>query len=114
MGYTMIFFCVNPVKWGDERIIFKSVAKVGGRLWGGGVEGPRGRTLRIFMILGTLLKLFVLRFFTCKVSTGLTEITDIKYLKQYIAPSQFSINVHDYDCNFGVSFRPYLHGRGSW
>lgn len=109
MGYTMIFFCVNPVKWGDERIIeIKSVAKVGGRLWG------VWKALRIFMILGTLLKLSVLRFFTCKVSTGLTEITDIKYLKQYVAPGQFSINVHDYDCNFGVSFRPHLHGRGSW
>lgn len=43
MGYTMIFFCMNPVKWGDEWIIeIKSVAKIGGRLWGGGVEGSRG------------------------------------------------------------------------
>lgn len=62
------------------------------------------------MILGTLLKLSVLRFFTCKVSTGLTEITDIKYLEQYIEPSQFSINGHDYDYHLGVSFRPHLHG----
>lgn len=31
----MIFFCMNPVKWGDEWIIeIKSVAKIGGRLWG--------------------------------------------------------------------------------